>query len=122
MKTRTAIRVDAVSFGAAQRSALRLTEQLRDLLRQAEGLDAELRELTSSPPEMPEQPPIVNTSATPRLVRIDAVTDRVGVSRSTIWKMVSEGRFPAPHRLGPRSVAWLISDVESWIRSRPTSR
>jgi len=124
MKSQTTLQVNAVTFGAVQRSALRLTEQVRDLLRQADKLEAELREMqTAERPDAPQRQPVAGpTSVGPQLLRLDAVIRRVGLSRSTVWKLIRDGKFPAPRRLGPRSVAWLVSDIESWIRTRPDSR
>jgi prophage regulatory protein len=47
--------------------------------------------------------------------RLPAVKDQVGLSRSTIYKMISEGSFPAPISLGPRAVGWLQSEIEAWL-------
>jgi prophage regulatory protein len=54
-----------------------------------------------------------------RLLRVDDVADRLGLSRSQIWRMVSEGRFPKPRRLSVRAVAWLEPEVARWIVERP---
>ena len=54
-----------------------------------------------------------------RLLRIEHVTDRLGLSRSHVWRMVKDRRFPKPRRLSSRAVAWLESDVIAWISERP---
>ena len=36
-------------------------------------------------------------------------------SKSTLWRWVKAGLFPAPVRLGPRSVRWKGSAVRAWI-------
>jgi prophage regulatory protein len=54
----------------------------------------------------------------PRLLRLPAVLARVGLSRSTIYNRISEGTFPAPVRLGERSVAWLEQSIDQWIEDR----
>jgi len=54
-----------------------------------------------------------------RLLRVDDVADRLGLSRSQIWRMVSEDRFPKPRRLSVRAVAWLEPEVARWITERP---
>ena len=35
------------------------------------------------------------------------------VSRATLWRMVREGRFPAPYKLGPNTTAWRCGEVRS---------
>ncbi|MDE3157089.1 MAG: AlpA family transcriptional regulator [Acidobacteriota bacterium] len=52
------------------------------------------------------------------ILRLPAVKARVGLSRSSIYKMVSAREFPTPVRLGPRAVGWLESEVEAWLASR----
>jgi prophage regulatory protein len=52
------------------------------------------------------------------VVRMSRLVEMIGLSRSTIWKLLSEGKFPNPIRLGSRSIAWRIKDVEDWLESR----
>ena len=52
------------------------------------------------------------------VVRMSRLVEMIGLSRSTIWKLLSEGKFPNPIRLGSRSRAWRIKDVEDWLESR----
>ncbi len=53
-----------------------------------------------------------------RLLRRDEVLRLTGLSKSTLNKMVKEGTFPAPVRIGERAVAWRESEVLEWIRTR----
>lgn len=53
------------------------------------------------------------------LMRRPAVEAATGLSKSGLYKMIGEGRFPAPRRVGVRAVAWLRDDVDGWIHSRP---
>lgn len=50
-----------------------------------------------------------------RILRLPNVLDRTGLSRSTVYQRVSEGRFPKPVSLGARAVGWVESDIEEWI-------
>lgn len=52
------------------------------------------------------------------LIRLPVVQERTGLSRSTIYAFVSQGRFPKPVHLGARSVGWVDTDVQDWIRAR----
>ena len=57
-----------------------------------------------------------------RMMRIPEVAEVTGLSKTTIWRRVKSGDFPAPLRLGSlttRSVGWREGDVEKWIESRP---
>lgn len=51
------------------------------------------------------------------LIRISEVCQLIGVSRSTIYRMVEEGSFPKPLDLGPRFKAWQKKTVVDWIVS-----
>ena len=53
-----------------------------------------------------------------RLIRLKEVQHRVGLGRSTIYRWMSEGKFPGPVQLGNHAVAWAEDDVDDWIASR----
>ena len=53
-----------------------------------------------------------------RLIRLPEVQHRVGLGRSTIYRWMSEDKFPEPVQLGGHAVAWVEDDVEKWIRER----
>jgi prophage regulatory protein len=48
-----------------------------------------------------------------RLVRLSELTQMMGVSRSTIYLMVKQGRFPQPVHFG-RTSAWRLTDIVGW--------
>ena len=50
-----------------------------------------------------------------KVLRLPVVLDRTGLSRSTVYLRVTEGRFPRPVSLGARAVGWLETEVEEWI-------
>jgi prophage regulatory protein len=56
------------------------------------------------------------------LLRRPQVQALTGLSRSTLYNFISRGMFPAPVRLGLRSVAWRKSQVSAWIESRQPAR
>jgi excisionase family DNA binding protein len=49
-----------------------------------------------------------------RLIRIDEVANRVGISVRQAWRHDRAGKLPAPVRLG-RSVRWRNSEINAWI-------
>jgi len=55
-----------------------------------------------------------------RLYRMPAVIQLTGLARSTIYKVMSLGRFPKQVHLTDQSVAWRGSDIDAWIASRST--
>ena len=52
-----------------------------------------------------------------RLLRIGQLCEIVGISRSMIYKMISERRFPAGVVVSQRARRWRESDVASWQAS-----
>ena len=52
-------------------------------------------------------------------IRIAEVKRITGLSTSTIYKMINEEKFPRQISLGDRAVAWIKSEVQSWIDNRP---
>jgi prophage regulatory protein len=68
---------------------------------------------------LPQHPAQVPPSTPARMLRIPDVVRRVGLGRSTVWRMVQEKTFPAPRRLGPRAVAWIEADIANWVLNRP---
>ena len=53
------------------------------------------------------------------LLRQPEVTRRTGLARSTLYKHVAAGEFPAPVKLTAHAVAWREHEIEEWIDSRP---
>lgn len=55
------------------------------------------------------------------LLRLKDVCRLFGVSRSTIYKRVSEKTFPPPMRISERSVRWRMADLADWSNALPRS-
>ena len=47
-----------------------------------------------------------------------AVGSRVSLSRSTVWRKIQEGSFPAAIRISKGRVGWLEADIERWIHAQ----
>jgi prophage regulatory protein len=52
------------------------------------------------------------------LLRLRQVTARTGMSRSTIYSYIKDGRFPAPVTISERCVAWVETEIDRWIEDR----
>ena len=64
-----------------------------------------------------EQAP--NNSKQPNdLIRIKEVMQMTSLSRSSIYNQRNSGDFPSQIQLSARSVAWVRSDVETWISDK----
>lgn len=52
------------------------------------------------------------------ILRRKQVEARTGLSRSTIYARVAEGKFPKPVNIGPRAVGWVESEVTDWLTTQ----
>ena len=52
------------------------------------------------------------------LLRRKQVHALTGLARSTLYKLISIGDFPAPVKITGKAVAWPSTAVETWIASR----
>jgi prophage regulatory protein len=52
------------------------------------------------------------------ILRLPTVKARTGLSRSTIYLRISEGRFPRPVSLGSRAIGWIESEINTWLSER----
>lgn len=55
-----------------------------------------------------------------RLVRLAEVLHVVGLGRSSVYRLISEGTFPSPIKLG-KSSAWIEDEIHAWIAKHVTS-
>lgn len=49
------------------------------------------------------------------------VEEITGLSRTTIYRMMSEGTFPRPRRVGAKAVRWPESAITEWLNNRATA-
>lgn len=56
---------------------------------------------------------------TSKILRLPSVKVATGLSRSSIYKKISEGTFPKPVCLGARAVGWYESQVNDWLENLP---
>jgi prophage regulatory protein len=72
-------------------------------------------------PRLPSAQPATAADPDRRLAPLPAVLKLTGLGRSTIYRWIAGGSFPAPVRLCPRAVAWRWSDLDRWTQSRDTA-
>jgi len=51
----------------------------------------------------------------PTLLTREVVLKKLGFSRSTLYKLISEGIFPKPVHLSKHKVFWLEKEINQWI-------
>jgi prophage regulatory protein len=52
------------------------------------------------------------------LLRLATVQAVVGLSKTTIYTLVSRGDFPQPIRRGNRCTRWRSADVTAWLQAQ----
>jgi prophage regulatory protein len=52
------------------------------------------------------------------IIRLPEVRKRTGLSRSSIYALIKQGKFKAPIHIGSRAVGWLSTDVDEYIDAR----
>ena len=53
-----------------------------------------------------------------QILRCSEVLARIGLGKTTLYKLIGRGEFPRPVRLGPQAVGWKESEVAEWLESR----
>jgi prophage regulatory protein len=51
-------------------------------------------------------------------LRLPEVKTVTGLSKSSLYSLIRANSFPAPVRLGPRTVAWVRIEVKEWAAER----
>lgn len=57
-----------------------------------------------------------------RVLRKRATAAKVGLSVPHIYRLIGEGKFPAPIRLGDRSSGWLENELDDYLAGRIAER
>jgi prophage regulatory protein len=50
-----------------------------------------------------------------RFIRLPEVMNKTGYGKAWIYKLISEGRFPKPVKIGIRAIAFVESEVDEWM-------
>lgn len=56
-----------------------------------------------------------------RILRWKEVAARVGLSRTTVWRLSKGGQFPAAVKLTGSAMGWKESAISAWLASRQSS-
>ena len=72
--------------------------------------------MTTNPHASSVQP---SAGAMPRLLTLRDVTAVTALSRSAVYALMAESRFPKPIRIGTCAIRWVEQEVLDFIASRP---
>ncbi|MFT3791078.1 MAG: AlpA family transcriptional regulator [Rudaea sp.] len=53
-----------------------------------------------------------------RILRLPAVKEKTGLSRSQIYRLMANNDFPSQVDLSDRVVGWIEGEIELWLRER----
>lgn len=59
----------------------------------------------------------MQTDTPDRILRLNAVLQRTGLSRSTMYRKMENGSFPPNVQISTRCVGWRESAIEAWMRN-----
>lgn len=52
------------------------------------------------------------------LIRLSDVQRRTGYSKAWIYRLMSQGKFPASVKIGTRAIAFVESEIDDWVNQR----
>lgn len=50
-----------------------------------------------------------------RLLKLSQVMEIVGLGRTMVYRLIREGKFPAPYKPGGYSSRWSENDIREWL-------
>lgn len=53
-----------------------------------------------------------------RYIRIKELATILGIGKSTIYRLVKDGKFPKQIKLTERAAVWKLSAINSWIKDK----
>jgi prophage regulatory protein len=59
----------------------------------------------------------MNDLSSDRIHRLEAVLQRTGLSRSTLYRKIQAGSFPPQIKIAERCAGWRESDLQRWLRN-----
>jgi prophage regulatory protein len=59
----------------------------------------------------------MTTEQPDRILRLNAVLDRTGLSRSTLYRKIDQGTFPRQVKISQRCAGWRESAISAWLRN-----
>ena len=53
-----------------------------------------------------------------KILRFPEVEEKIGLSRSTVWRLEKTGKFPQRVRIGLRGIGWYESEIDDFLANR----
>jgi prophage regulatory protein len=55
---------------------------------------------------------------TRQALRVNSVVSRTGISKTHLYRLVKDGKFPAPIKLSEHVSAWDAELVDNWLKAK----
>ena len=55
-------------------------------------------------------------------IRLPAVLQKVGMSKSFVYDLITQDKFPKPVKVSSRISCWVAAEVEQWVQERIDAR
>lgn len=53
-----------------------------------------------------------------KILKLQALISKTGLSKSSVYQRISDGTFPEQISLGGRSVGWIESEIDDWLKQQ----
>ncbi|MEI8715650.1 helix-turn-helix transcriptional regulator [Mesorhizobium sp. ISC11] len=57
-----------------------------------------------------------------QIIAIKEVCKRVGISRTTVWQLTKDGKFPRLVKITPKRKGYVAEEIDAWIKARIDER
>jgi prophage regulatory protein len=55
-------------------------------------------------------------------IRLPAVLQKVGMSKSFVYDLITQDKFPKPVKVSSRISCWVAAEVDQWVQERIDAR
>lgn len=60
----------------------------------------------------------MTTNIQKQVMNLNDVLAILGISKSTLYRLIDAGNFPKPFKLGVRLNAWRVETIETWLMTK----
>ncbi len=57
-----------------------------------------------------------------KALRLPAVAEKTGLSKTHLYRMIKQGKFPPPHNLSERVAVWDEAEIDMWLTKKFTRK
>lgn len=59
-----------------------------------------------------------NSPLSRKALRLPRVLAKTDLKRSTLYRLIKQGQFPAGHKLSERVVVWDDAEIDAWLAAK----